>query len=76
MGWFSLVLGAMLLALAARTWRAPPAEDASPPKLLASVDAARPLRLFGVGVLVGGVNVKNLALYLSAVHVVARARIP
>lgn len=72
----SVILGCLLLTLAVRTWRKPKPEEGTRPALFASLDSATATRLLGMGMLVGGINVKNLAIYLSAVDVVVRARLP
>ncbi len=66
------VLGGVLLVVAVRNARRPAAESApaSPPgRLWRMVDGATPFRSLGVGVLVSIINVKNLAIFLSAVSV-------
>jgi hypothetical protein len=75
-GWFSVVLGMALLVAAIRTWRRPQSPTQRRPRLLELLDSANPLRLLGLGALVGTFNVKNLAAYLTAVDVVVRARLP
>lgn len=66
------VLGAVLLIVAVRNARRPDAdtgEDAPPGRLWRMVDGATPGRSLSVGVLVSIVNVKNLAIFLSAISV-------
>jgi threonine/homoserine/homoserine lactone efflux protein len=62
--WGKIVLGVALLALARRNWRKRPApgEEPAMPKWMASVDALSPAEAFGLGVLLAGVNPKNLIL--------------
>jgi threonine/homoserine/homoserine lactone efflux protein len=74
--WVSLVLGAVMLFFAAKTWRTPAPDEPKPPRLFAAIDGASPGKLLGVGALVGLINVKNLAIYFSAVGVVIDARLP
>jgi hypothetical protein len=66
--WGKIVLGVLFLLLAARQWRSRPAADVEPPmpKWMAGVDALSPGRAFGLGVLLAGVNPKNLILTLGA----------
>jgi hypothetical protein len=50
-GWLKLLLGVLLLLLAARQWRARPAEGAEPemPKWMAGLDRLRPGQALGLG---------------------------
>jgi len=68
--WVSLILGALLLAFAVRTWRTPPTDDPPRPKVFEALDGASATRLLGFGAFIGVVNVKNLAIYLTAVDAV------
>lgn len=70
-----VVLGALLLLLAVRSWQGRPAEGESAPvpKWMASIDAFNPFKAFGVGVLLGSVNPKNLLLVVSAGTTIATA---
>lgn len=71
-----LVLGALLLWLAWRNWRKPPAETQEEPRFFRIVDNITPLKAFGFGALVTVVNVKNLALYMTAVSVPLLSPLP
>jgi threonine/homoserine/homoserine lactone efflux protein len=66
--WGKIVFGALFLLLAARNWRSRPAPGAEPemPKWMAGIDALTPPKAFGLGVLLAGVNPKNLMLAASA----------
>ncbi len=66
--WGNIVFGALLLVLAARDWRNRPAPGVDPdmPKWMASVDTLSPGKAFGLGVLMAGVNPKNLILTVAA----------
>lgn len=70
-----VVLGALLLLLAVRSWQGRPAEGESAPvpKWMASIDAFNPFKALGVGVLLGSVNPKNLLLVVSAGTTIATA---
>lgn len=63
-----VVLGVLLLVLAVRKWRHRPAPGATPemPKWMAGIDHFTPGRAAGLGVLLGAVNPKNLALTAGA----------
>jgi hypothetical protein len=66
--WVKIGLGALLLLLAARTWRKRPAAGAAPelPKWMAGIDALRPGKVLGLGVVLSAVNPKNLILAVGA----------
>lgn len=76
--WASLlkiVLGALLLLLAVRSWRGRPEEgEAAPtPSWMAALDEFNAFKAFGTGVLLGSVNPKNLLLVVSAASTIATA---
>ena len=66
--WGKIVLGTLFLLLAVRQWRNRPAPGVEPamPKWMAGIDALEPGKAFGLGVLLAGVNPKNLILTLGA----------
>ena len=66
--WLKIALGVLFLLLAARQWRNRPAPNAEPemPKWMAGIDALAPVKAFGLGVLLAGVNPKNLILTIGA----------
>ena len=68
MSWGKIVLGVVLLLLARRNWAKRPAagEEPAMPKWMASVDALSPGKAFGLGILLAGVNPKNLILTAGA----------
>lgn len=70
-----LVLGLLLLVVAARQWRSrpKPGEEASLPKWMQTLDKFTPVKSFGLGALLSGPNLKNLALNLAAMSIVATA---
>lgn len=74
----ALVLGLLLLALAARTWRrhVVRGSEAGAPAWITAVVSLAPGRALGVGLLLAVVNPKNLALMLPAGIALARARLP
>src|SRR5262245_31274855 len=63
-----LVLGVVLVFLAYRQWQKRPKEGETPelPKYLAAVDAMTPVRTFGLAVVLGAVNPKNLVMLIAA----------
>jgi threonine/homoserine/homoserine lactone efflux protein len=72
--WGKIVLGVLLLLLAVRNWRTRPAPGAEPemPKWMAGVDTLTPGKALGLGVLLAGVNPKNLMLAAAAAAGVAQ----
>ncbi len=70
-----LLLGVGLLGLAIRGWRhrPQPGQEVTPPGWMASLSDASPLLALGMGVLLGGVNPKNLALNIAAGLAIAQA---
>jgi hypothetical protein len=66
--WGKIVLGVLFLLLAARNWRQRPAGGAQPemPKWMAGIDALKPVKALGLGLLLAGVNPKNLMLAAAA----------
>ena len=66
--WGKIVLGVLLLLLAARNWRSRPAPGTEPqmPKWMAGIDTLAPPKAFGLGLLLAGVNPKNLMLAAAA----------
>jgi len=74
-GVINLVLGILLLILAARGWRSRPQSGEAPPlpKWMASLDTITPPRSAGLAALLSGINPKNLALDLAAMSIIASA---
>lgn len=66
--WGKIVLGVLFLLLAARQWRSRPTPESEPemPKWMAGVDTLAPAKALGLGVLLAGVNPKNLLLTVGA----------
>jgi threonine/homoserine/homoserine lactone efflux protein len=63
-----IILGALLLLLAAKQWRGRPAEgeQAAMPKWMSAVDSMTAGRALGLGFLLSAVNPKNLLMAISA----------
>jgi hypothetical protein len=66
--WGRILFGVLLLLLAARNWRTRPARGAEPemPKWMAGIDTLKPGKALGLGLLLAGVNPKNLMLAAAA----------
>lgn len=65
-----ILLGLFLLWLSRRNWRTPASTSAERPRFFSLIDSITLPKAFGIGALVTVVNVKNLALFLSALSVV------
>ncbi|PSL02807.1 Sap-like sulfolipid-1-addressing protein [Haloactinopolyspora alba] len=76
--WVKLALGALVLLLAAKTWRgrARGDEPAPMPSWMSALDTFTAVKSAGLGVLLAAVNPKNLVLTLSAGVAVAQTGIP
>lgn len=73
--WAQLAIGVLFLAMAAKQWksRPKPGEEPAMPKWMAKIDEIRPLSALGLGILLSGINPKNLALAAAAGAAIARA---
>lgn len=77
-GTVQLVLGALLLLLAARQWRSRPKPGEAPelPKWMQAIDDIRFPMAFGLGLLLSAVNPKNLLMAAGAGVDVGTAALP
>jgi threonine/homoserine/homoserine lactone efflux protein len=77
-GVLKLVLGVLLLLVAARTWQVRPRGDreAELPKWMQAIDRFTATRSIGFGALLSGVNPKNLILTVGAAAAIAQTGIP
>jgi threonine/homoserine/homoserine lactone efflux protein len=78
--WISLVklaLGILFLLLATRTWRGRPkaGQEVAMPKWMQAIDTFTTGKSLGFGVLLSGVNPKNLALTIAAATTIAQTGI-
>ena len=66
--WGTLVLGALLLLMAVRSWQKRPAPGVTPPmpKWMAGMDAIAPGKALGLGIVLSAANPKNLILVIGA----------
>jgi threonine/homoserine/homoserine lactone efflux protein len=73
--WGKLAVGVFFLLVAAKQWRSRPAPgvQSEMPKWMAGIDAFSPGKAFTLGLLVAGVNPKNLLLSLGAGAALAQA---
>jgi threonine/homoserine/homoserine lactone efflux protein len=70
-----LAIGLLFLAMALKQWRARPraGETQAMPAWMSSIDRFTPGKSLGLGVLLSGVNPKNLALTMAAAASIAQA---
>ena len=75
--WLKLVLGLLLLLVGARGCRGRPrgAEEAAVPKWMGALDSFTPIKAVGAGVLLSGLNPKNLLLAVAGALAIAQAGI-
>jgi threonine/homoserine/homoserine lactone efflux protein len=73
-----LVLGLLLVLLAAKQWRGRPHEgdEAPTPKWMGAIDDFTPVKAAGAGAVLAGVNPKNLLLAIGAAATIAQTGIP
>jgi len=77
-GVVKIVLGLLLLLVAARTWKVRPRgeQEAELPKWMKTIDTFEAPRALGFGALLSGVNPKNLLLTVGAAAAIAQTGIP
>jgi threonine/homoserine/homoserine lactone efflux protein len=75
--WLELVLGLLLLGAGIKQWRSRPREgdEAPTPGWMKALDRLSPPKAAGVGVLLSGVNPKNLLLIVAGAAAIAAAGI-
>ena len=73
-----LVLGLLLVLVAAKQWRGRPhdGEEAPTPKWMGAIDAFTPVKSLGAGAVLAGANPKNLLLSVGAAAAIAQTGIP
>jgi threonine/homoserine/homoserine lactone efflux protein len=71
--WLKLVLGLLLLLLAAKQWqgRPRPGQEPRTPKWMSALDTFTPVKAAGVGALLSAVNPKNLVLAVGGAAAIA-----
>ncbi len=76
--WLELILGVLLLLVAVKQWRGRPQGDAEPemPEWMRALDSFKPPKAAGAGVLLSGLNPKNLLLTVAGATAIAKTGIP
>ncbi len=76
--WGKVAFGLILLAMAGRVWKRRPGPGETPemPKWMAQIDTLTPGKSLGLGVLLAGVNPKNLMLTVAAGTALAQLGLP
>jgi len=75
--WLKLVLGLLLLVVAARQWRSRPKEGDTPavPKWMDTIDSFTAAKSAGTAFLLAGINPKNLLLVIGGATAIAQTEI-
>jgi threonine/homoserine/homoserine lactone efflux protein len=75
--WLELILGVLLLLVALKQWRGRPQGTAEPemPKWMQALDSFKPPKAGGAGVLLSGLNPKNLLLTVAGATAIAQTGI-
>ena len=78
MSWVKIVLGVLLLLVAARQFRSRPrgGEEPHMPKWMTRIDNITPLAAFGLAAALSGANPKNLLLAAAGAAAIAQTGIP
>lgn len=78
LAWGKIIFGVLFLLLAVRNWRARPVAGVEPgmPTWMAGIDGFTPVKALVLGLLLAGVNPKNLMLSLAAGSSVAVLALP
>jgi hypothetical protein len=69
----SVMVGGLLIALGLRNLLNAPDPDAQPPSWMESVSSMSPPRAFGFGIVLFPLQIKNLAIFIACVNLIASA---
>jgi threonine/homoserine/homoserine lactone efflux protein len=73
LSWLKLILGVLMLLVAARQWRGRPEGDEEPatPKWMGALEGFTPVKAIGAGMFLSGLNPKNLLLAVAGAAAIA-----
>ena len=71
----SASVGGLLIVLGFRSLLNTPDPDARPPRWMESITSVSPARAFGIGMALFPVQIKNLAIFVACVNLIATARL-
>src|SRR5215211_4238081 len=71
----SAMVGGLLVVLGLRSLLAAPDPEASPPGWMVSTSAAAPARAFGIGMALFPIQIKNLAIFVACLNLIAAAEL-
>lgn len=69
----SVTVGGLLLVVGLRSLLNAPDPDAQPPRWMASISSISPVKVFGVGMALFPLQIKNLAIFVACVNLIATA---
>ena len=69
----SAMVGGLLVVLGLRSLLAAPDPEASPPGWMESTNSAAPARAFGIGMALFPIQIKNLAIFVACLNLIAAA---
>ena len=73
---FLVIFGSVLIWLAIHNWMKPVQNEKKENRFFAMVDKITPVKAFTFGLVVTVINVKNLALFLSALSLIVQSGLP
>jgi hypothetical protein len=70
----SATVGGLLIVLGLRSLLNTPDPDAPPPRWMESVSFMTPAKAFGIGMVLFPIQIKNLAIFIACINLIATAR--
>jgi hypothetical protein len=69
----SATVGVLLIVLGLRSLLNAPEPDAIPPRWMETVSSMRPAKAFGIGMVLFPIQIKNLAIFIACINLIATA---